>query len=453
MLERLRLHNFKAFEDLSINFAPLTLLLGPNNSGKSSILAPLRLLAQTLDSPDPEVPLLLSGLFGDFGTFRDVVYRNHRGRPFSIAIELSPFYQGTLGLKDTKLIGIEVEYKFRTQRREVILRSCRIYLDRKLALETEYSADTERQAVASVAGSPVPPSIKASLSRMLRLDHFLPAVLRLRRSSDEPESALDAYLTPSRQEALIRASRAVWEIRRQLQDLDYLGPMRSPPLRTYQYSGERRSRVGLHGEYAPGIIAMDASRRGRKRQSIASQIGTWLASSGIAERLEVNVISDRHYELRLRHPVTRESENLADVGFGSGQVIPVLAAGYSLGRGSVLLIEEPEIHLHPRAQAFLGDFLVDLHERGVQTIVETHSEHLVLRIQQHIAADNIYSSDIAVNYVYADEATGRKVVAALGLNDRGAFTDEWPEGFFPERLEEAKRLARIRQGQVSLPFR
>lgn len=80
MLEKLQLTDCKAFHELVVNLRPLTVLLGPNNSGKSSIIAPIRLLAQTATSADPRVPLLLDGPLGDFGTYRDLVYGNHRAR-------------------------------------------------------------------------------------------------------------------------------------------------------------------------------------------------------------------------------------------------------------------------------------------------------------------------------------------------------------------------------------
>src|SRR5215207_11230520 len=68
VIRRLQLSDFKAFHDLRLDFAPLTILLGPNNSGKSSIIAAVRLLAQTMQSADPDLPLLLDGPMGDFGT-------------------------------------------------------------------------------------------------------------------------------------------------------------------------------------------------------------------------------------------------------------------------------------------------------------------------------------------------------------------------------------------------
>lgn len=454
MFRKMTLHNFKAFEHLAVDLAPLTIFLGPNNSGKSSILAALRLLGQTVESPDLDVPLLLSGVFGDFGTFRDVVYKNHRGRPFSIALELVAPLHSALDEQRVRphKISFEAHYKFRTQRRELILRESRLFVDDQHMISTEYSDDSERQLLQMIGGAEVPSSLKGVMSRFLRMDHFIPEVYRLRRLGSGEDSQTAAFLTPERQEILTRASTAGWAVRRTMQKLDYLGPMRVPPARTYQFSGEKRRKIGLHGENAAGILAMDWARRGKKKQSLLERVSAWLSSAGIADSLEVEVLSDRHYEIRLRHVVTGEKQNLADVGYGSSQVVPVLAGGYSLQPGDIFMVEEPEIHLHPRAQSTLGDFFVELVADGVQSIIETHSEHLVLRLQQHVAARNLSPKDVAFYYVFAPTGTG-KVASHLSLDEKGVFVDSWPEGFFPERLEEAKRLARIRQGQLDIPFR
>ncbi len=167
-----------------------------------------------------------------------------------------------------------------------------------------------------------------------------------------------------------------------------------------------------------------------------------MKQAGIASDLRVEPLSDRHYEIRVQHPVTEEYQNLADVGYGNSQILPVLVGGFNLRPGATYLVEEPEIHLHPRAQAELGDFFLDLYRRGVQSVVETHSEHLILRLQQHVASQSIPPDKIGFYYVYAQGK--KKGVAPLKLDSLGRFTEPWPEGFFPERLEEAKKLSKLR---------
>jgi len=218
--------------------------------------------------------------------------------------------------------------------------------------------------------------------------------------------------------------------------------MRVPPSRVYAYTGEKRRRIGASGENAANILAMDAMRGGARKQRIAEMASSWLRQAGIAENITVDPTSDSFYEIRIKHPLTHETENLADVGLGNSQIMPVLVGGYSLSNGSTYLIEEPEIHLHPKAQAELGSFFLDLYNNGVQTIAETHSEHLVVRLQQYIADGKISPDNVQVYYIYPH--ANKKEAKALQMDQEGMFTVEWPQGFFPERLEEAKKLARIR---------
>lgn len=123
----------------------------------------------------------------------------------------------------------------------------------------------------------------------------------------------------------------------------------------------------------------------------------------------------------------------------------------------MFLLEQPELHLHPKAQAELGDFFADLYDSSVQTIIETHSEHLILRLQQHVAAGRIKHSDIKFYYVHNDpnptqNSCGECLtheITPLPLDENAIFINDWPEGFFPERLNESRKLALIRHKQLT----
>ncbi len=453
MINMLELRNFKAFEELSINISPITFLLGPNNSGKSAIIAALRLLFQTIDSNDRLVPLLLNGRFGDFGTYRDVVHGNHRGRPIKIGIGFTSSDRrddtrrtSTVFSRDLEgNVRLDLDFKYRTRRREIILRSCELRIGGHVRLSTHYSEESERQLLERVGKTEVPTPIKSTVSRALRMQNFVPFLApHFALGSSKRDSATQEFISEEIEDEFRALQKIARAIANDLQSIEYVGPLRASPSRTYLFTGERRRRIGLRGENAINLIAMDKQRRSSRIEPIVNAISTWLTKAEIGAALDINPLSDRHYEIRVQHPVTKESQNLADIGYGISQVLPVLVGGYSLDADSTYLIEEPEIHLHPRAQAELGTFFRDLYYRGINTIVETHSEHLILRMQQYVAQGSIPPDDIRVLYVYPTSVG--KVVKTLRLDDKGRFIDDWPEGFFPERLEEAKRLSKIRKG-------
>ncbi len=127
----------------------------------------------------------------------------------------------------------------------------------------------------------------------------------------------------------------------------------------------------------------------------------------------------------------------ADVGFGISQVLPIVTE-LSARRSSVIMVEQPEIHLHPAMQAELADLLiesVDPAVRANQVIVETHSETLVLRIQRRIREQLISAEDVLVLYVDQD-SEGRAHIEELRLGPDGQFLDHWPGGFFDEQFSE-----------------
>jgi predicted ATPase len=451
MITSLHLHNFKAFENLDLELRPITLILGPNNSGKSSILSALRVLVQTLESRDPDVPLLLNGIMGDLGTFKDIVYSNNRRKPIEIAIgvidnqKIKKSEQLDLlnnyskwDLSSENDIKINLTFKYRAKRRELILGGCEVKIDNQILLKTKYSEDTEKNIIEMMVGTTIPSGQKSSLSKYLRMRNFIPQLFFL-FESEETFTELFGK-NPSK---LIRNMNNTFRlISKCIENIEYLGAMRIPPSRLYTYSGERRNRIGAAGENAANILAMDKNRGGRKANQISVLVRDWLAQAGIASNLLIEPTSDSFYEIKIQHPQTNEVENLADVGLGNGQILPVLVGGYNLPPGFTYMVEEPEIHLHPKAQAELGSFFLDLYNKGIQSIIETHSEYLVIRLQQYVADRKISPKDIQILYVDNDKE--KKFVKVLELDDEGFFIQDWPGGFFPEKLEEAKNLAKIR---------
>jgi hypothetical protein len=136
-------------------------------------------------------------------------------------------------------------------------------------------------------------------------------------------------------------------------------------------------------------------------------------------------------------PVGEELElEPSDVGVGISQVIPVIVAALD-GEGYLNAIEQPELHVHPRLQAELADLFIEgalnLRQRFM---IETHSEHLILRLQRRIRERVLAANDVQILYV--DRVNGTTRVATLRLDDEGDFIDNWPGGFFPERLNELR---------------
>ncbi len=220
-----------------------------------------------------------------------------------------------------------------------------------------------------------------------------------------------------------------------LSDLAYLGPLRSAPQRFYS----RTTTAGLPGDGRDSVLylydhesAMDQVNEWFRRLEIPYEIGIVPLVAGQNKGLVGDLIAVSLKDLRSGVTVTP-----ADVGYGISQSMPLVVELTARTR-SVICIEQPETHLHPRLQARLAELLIDatkVEYRANQVIVETHSEHLMLRLQRRIRGGDLNPDDLCVLYVDQDDE-GAARVQRLRVDEDGDFIDEWPDGFFDERMEE-----------------
>lgn len=217
-----------------------------------------------------------------------------------------------------------------------------------------------------------------------------------------------------------------------------MGPYRLPPERWYIYSGINPHDVGHRGQYLPDLLL--------RHPDLVQQTNDWLDRLGIGYRVEPRQLgsdSQNLFELRLldnrRAPPVAVS--LSDVGFGISQLLPfVVQCLASEKKGQIITIEQPEVHVHPRLQADIGDLLIDSIQepRRHQFIVETHSEHLILRLLRRIRETHqgtlpeghpgLRPEDVSVIYVRRTDSGSQALKIDIDLN--GEFVQPWPDDFF-----------------------
>lgn len=426
VIRRLFFKNYRAFEELDIPLSKVNLFFGPNNAGKSAILSALNVLSQTLDSADRDVPLLLNGRFEDLGTYLDVVYNHGLEHDISLGLEFDMTLDPRVLLRPSDLVvqdvRIDVTFHYRKQRREIVVKSIELSSPPgNILLSTRVAKTSNNQLIRQVPDKFVGVKTGAKSSGSITLDHFIPSInpflgrRAFPRMSQRyaPYRNLDIFL--------YRFSRS---LTKHLGNVEFIGPFRSSPQRLYPFSGETPSTVGVHGEKAIDILVADESRRRGKKLNIAQKISDWLRAAEIAKQIEVVVLTERHCEVLMTHFETKEEANIADVGYGCSQILPILVAGYNIPSKSSLILAQPEIHLHPKAEAEVGTFLCEIAKRDVQLFVETHSEHLLLRLQSHVAAGDLSPQDVSVFYVYPDSRIGKKLCRRIPLGEDGFFAED-----------------------------
>ena len=213
-----------------------------------------------------------------------------------------------------------------------------------------------------------------------------------------------------------------------------MGPFRRPPERWYIFTGTRPQDVGYRGDLLPDLLL--------RHPELVKEANEWLERLDMGYKLKVKPVgtdSSDLFEVRLIDTRRQKDIDVAlpDVGFGISQLLPFVVQSL-VSEKQIISIEQPEVHVHPRLQADLGDLLAEAikEPRQNQFIVETHSEHLILRLQRLVYEKRIQPEDVSVIYV-SRGPEGAKA-ERLRLDEEGDFIDEWPDGFFPERLRELR---------------
>lgn len=493
MIHEISLENFKPFGAAHVvPLKKITLIYGPNSSGKSSLIQALMLLRQSINPATSSIDSLAPrGKYVDLGSFRSILHRHETKRLLSIGIAFDSRdrfnsrnqYVSSVGKEGYSSIGLSYRStrshgSRRMDTSELVAARYRI----GHGPDVDATASSERLNVGLVKeehsereklsfGYPrfQWDSPQSSLSYLEYLQTMTgdarghatkqsikthtDLLKRLRRASFLEFRGLPSRLDMSERSTAIFSRRfghhvimqplgeLIYRFSSELSRLSYLGPLRSYPERHYLVSAEETQSVGSRGEHTPHIIF-------RNRSHIESVINYWFSRFEISYKIKAMSIGDdvtgELIALKLFDRNTRVHVSPSDVGFGVGQLLPIVVEAV-VGNRRTICVEQPEIHLHPRLQAHLADLLIDTSgvasrngpapTQGNQWIVETHSEALLLRLQRRIREGKVRSEDVSVLYVQPLGLAGSRILN-LRLDHDGEFIDEWPGGFFEDSYHE-----------------
>lgn len=209
--------------------------------------------------------------------------------------------------------------------------------------------------------------------------------------------------------------------------IHYLGPLRQRAQRSYLWSGTVPSRILPDGENTIAALVESTRRDGKLVENVAE----WLVKLELVKSFRVNPLDEgkRFYEPLV--DIAGVETALLDTGFGVSQVLPVITTLFFVPEGSIVLLEQPELHLHPRAQAHLADLMLHVAEkRKLQLIVESHSEHLLRRLQRRIAEEEqVFASPENVRMYFCDAGDNGSTIQAVEVDIYGQINN-WPDKFF-----------------------
>ena len=465
MIKSLRLMNFKAFEDTgTLELNRMTVLAGPNSGGKSSILQSLLLLKQTLDSP-AEIDLSLDGRYLQFSGFNELTFGKpplsscsvtyefniETSMPRNVAPRYFPHISLPEGVSDMSLqsnVELTFGYKRRNEGKSVVMNRFQVSstLD---GVDGPYLQGTLRKGNYRVSmrgkGIRVREPFRGRRIESVAGRHFMPSFLVFESEEDNvqrPRATLDPIFT-----------RPFRNIEEELEsNLEYLGPLRERPRRAYLHSGNPMTEIGDSGQYAAQILWLEKDNPVRYLPALGQEPTDVTLMEAVNDAFlrigmlqPVNVRSEKSimYQILfgLGNTKTKEAVTIADVGFGVSQLLPILVLGLRSRESSILLLEQPEIHLHPKLQANLADFLLTLANQGRRLVVETHSDHFINRLRRRIAEDSTdeLRKKVSILFVHPSQGGQGATIEPLQV-DRFGVIENWPPNFLPEAADEAEAI-------------
>jgi energy-coupling factor transporter ATP-binding protein EcfA2 len=404
------------------------LLLGTNSSGKSSLIQSLLLIRQTVKGTDDSLDLN----FGNpetadsvtLGQFNDVLCRH------ATKSEITP----------TNQIGIEFRWSEDGSAADSVMFSARYRKGGGGSAELDYlRLGKDGEGFSVLRRKPGIYRLSLATERKALGQH---ATYRPECSFALSAAAINRL--GDKADAIKPIGPALLD---ELSKIIYLGPVRRLAQRDYIWSGRMPAHIGDDGAkavdvlIASGVAKQAAIRRNKSQPPEAilfEQTEFWLKQMNLADGLAVKAIGNSaRYELLIKS--NGEEANLKDVGVGVSQVLPVIVAALFAKPGHIVMVEEPESHLHPLAQSQLAELFAKISaERGVQFIVETHSEHLFRRMQTLIAKQELKPEQAAMYFVERDGKQAK--LRMLDLDDVGRIRN-WPPMFFGDTLGETREQA------------
>lgn len=417
----LSVEGFKAIRDkIELRIAPLTLISGTNSAGKSSFMQPFLVMKQTLESGFDPGALLLYGPNAKFTLARQILARGKsrqtQSGSFSVGLRAGSFSRTVTYREapegyviDADVVGLENgEMKLTSSLSSTAIEK------RLKDFTTEHDS-----LLTSLGDNGFLSSFKIRRYAVERDGCFLDISLEL---GDGDGRNLQLGLAP------LEFATQQWS--NNLRNIIHVPGLRGNPEREYARSAVGSSYPGTFETYVASILLEWASSDPAKLDLLShelEQLGlTWKVMGKKKNDAAVEVLVGRMPHAQQGGALDLVS--VADVGFGVSQTLPVVIALLVAQPGQIVYLEQPEIHLHPRAQVVLARALVSAAARGVKVIAETHSSLIIRSVQTLVADGSIEATSVSMNWFSRDEVTGFSQVEVADLDDQGRFGD-WPLDF------------------------
>lgn len=434
MLSKLSLRNYKSFKNLDdLDLRKLTIVVGRNSCGKSSILQSLLLLKQTLEAK-VNTPLSIQGDYLTYSSLQDISF----GKPQINHAKIGYTFE-TVNAKGEKVncyfdIGnkkVGDVYQPTVSSLYIEEKESKIHLDKK----------PSDKKVESFIRRILPSSIQSDGNvdfsyKGIRFDAFIPEAYiydinfgnGIIHEFDIPYPAIHSPMN------FIPLNMIKDTITR----IKYLSPVRAKPTRDYLNYDSSPNELDQDGSNSAHILwakQKDTVKWKGEEFKLVDALSECISCMGLAQQVTPDRVGDIIYRVEVSEKNASSNVSLADVGFGYSQILPIILLGLLSNKKNTILLEQPEIHLHPSSAANLADLFLGFIKDGRRFIVETHSPELINRLRLRVIENPELKDDINIVFVESEEGKGANI-KQFEIDENGMFP-EWPDGF----LDESKKLA------------
>ncbi len=486
-----------------LKLAPVTVLAGRNSSGKSSLIQSILMIAQTLSNRISDQVLLPNGPIVQLGTFEDILSEQTdlRTLTVSFALEMDKAFAKTRvrNYFGINVESVKITSQFRSassnwgsasaiEASKVYLESvsldvqtsllpllqqdglylggralldCSMTIERLSPIELgEFLKDVSSNYLSLVPytnkelnylgkftlkSKPIP---RESLLEpcLIAFSHFLP-IRFIEKHSESGTKALDDADYTIYWQCLDEAIEQITQFF--TSEIRYLGPLRADPQAAQKFApSSERDDVGAKGEYAAAVYHANQSTiiqwynpstEVTEESTLNIALNTWIRYLGVANEVKTQEAGLSGVSWQVVHKAGRKALPLSAVGGGVSQILPILVMGLLAPNNTLLIVEEPELGLHPSVQARLGDFFMGLAKCSKQCLIEAHSENLVSQLRLHIVeAGGQENADCLIYFVDQNEQ-GAAQFNPIEISPKGNILN-WPDGFFDETMLQEDRI-------------
>ncbi len=447
---KISIENFKSIKKLTnFELRPMTILSGVNSSGKSSFIQLLLLLKQTIERNSANLPFYLDGELYQAKSFKDIVSNHDLENRLTVTFkfskeELLRFDDSSLRVFKGNDYNILVTISFKAFNESIYISEFEVKVDlinnyKKPFIKLDFNGqDYSIKTNDNLFGNEIWNRVHTAFVNFIS---FYPLILH-----DGGKYSFD--------DIVLKFDWAKGLVNSFLENTSYIGPNRESPQDEY-LPKRTLKRVSPTGDNVAQILENFAGdtiellridnqnniiKYSTETATVAEAVRYWmcdifnvaddLTSSKIGENYRIDLISKSGLSTNIKH-----------VGFGISQILPIIVEGLIMPNNGTIIVEQPEIHLHPKLQSLIFDFLYGLTLQGKKVIIETHSSHFITRMRRRIAEDENSKMDDRINLTFIED----NIFRSISLNDFGGL-EYYPKDFIEQPNSE---LSAIVQAQMN----